>query len=155
MPSDNLPNQTYRSAIKVHKKKELNEICHWASFAEGEGFKPPIPERGIPDFESSAIDHSANLPIKRGPWCWHLWPSVRKVKWNLNLPIKQGPSKLLAIGRTWGRSSRRDEPSRFYSKADAKVRQLFELAKLSYENFKNIWLCQRKVVPLHAVKRST
>ena len=32
------------------------------SFAEGEGFKPPIPERGIPDFESSAIDHSANLP---------------------------------------------------------------------------------------------
>ena len=32
-------------------------------FAEGEGFKPPIPERGIPDFESSAIDHSANLPI--------------------------------------------------------------------------------------------
>ena len=35
-----------------------------ALFAEGEGFKPPIPERGIPDFESSAIDHSANLPIK-------------------------------------------------------------------------------------------
>ena len=33
-----------------------------APFAEGEGFKPPIPERGIPDFESSAIDHSANLP---------------------------------------------------------------------------------------------
>ncbi len=34
-----------------------------APFAEGEGFKPPIPERGIPDFESSAIDHSANLPV--------------------------------------------------------------------------------------------
>ena len=34
-------------------------------FAESEGFKPPIPERGIPDFESSAIDHSANSPIKR------------------------------------------------------------------------------------------
>ena len=34
-----------------------------ALFAEGEGFKPPIPERGIPDFDSSAIDHSANLPI--------------------------------------------------------------------------------------------
>ena len=30
--------------------------------AESEGFKPPIPERGIPDFESSAIVHSANLP---------------------------------------------------------------------------------------------
>ena len=35
-------------------------ICH--IFAEGEGFKPPIPERGIPDFESSAFGHSANLP---------------------------------------------------------------------------------------------
>ena len=35
--------------------------------AEGEGFKPPIPEKGIPDFESSAIDHSANLPNKRTP----------------------------------------------------------------------------------------
>ena len=34
-----------------------------ALLAEGEGFKPPIPERGIPDFESSAIDHSANLPF--------------------------------------------------------------------------------------------
>ena len=33
-----------------------------ASFAEDEGFKPPIPERVIPDFESSAFDHSANLP---------------------------------------------------------------------------------------------
>ena len=38
-----------------------------APLAEGEGFKPPIPERGIPDFESSAIDHSANLPIKYVP----------------------------------------------------------------------------------------
>ena len=35
---------------------------HVCVLAEGEGFKPPIPERGIPDFESSAIDHSANLP---------------------------------------------------------------------------------------------
>ena len=33
------------------------------AFAESEGFKPPIPERGIPDFESSAIDHSANSPV--------------------------------------------------------------------------------------------
>ena len=36
--------------------------------AEGEGFKPPIPERGIPDFESSAIDHSANLPRHLEPF---------------------------------------------------------------------------------------
>ena len=33
------------------------------SFAESEGFKPPIPERGIPDFESSAFGHSANFPF--------------------------------------------------------------------------------------------
>ena len=32
-------------------------------FAEGEGFKPPIPAMGIPDFESSAFGHSANLPF--------------------------------------------------------------------------------------------
>ena len=31
--------------------------------AESEGFKPPIPEKGIPDFESSAIVHSANSPL--------------------------------------------------------------------------------------------
>ena len=31
--------------------------------AEGEGFKPPIPVMGIPDFESSAFGHSANLPF--------------------------------------------------------------------------------------------
>ena len=31
--------------------------------AEEEGFKPPIPERGIPDFESSAFGHSAILPL--------------------------------------------------------------------------------------------
>ena len=30
--------------------------------AEDEGFKPPIRERRIPDFESSAFGHSANLP---------------------------------------------------------------------------------------------
>ena len=32
------------------------------TIAEGEGFKPPIPVMGIPDFESSAFGHSANLP---------------------------------------------------------------------------------------------
>ena len=37
---------------------------HASSFilAEDEGFKPPIPVMGIPDFESSAFGHSANLP---------------------------------------------------------------------------------------------
>ena len=35
--------------------------------AEGEGFKPPIPAMGIPDFESSAFGHSANLPFQPAP----------------------------------------------------------------------------------------
>ena len=36
----------------------------WGLFlAESEGFKPPIPGKGIPDFESSAFGHSANSPF--------------------------------------------------------------------------------------------
>ena len=54
--------------------------------AESEGFKPPIPERGIPDFESSAFGHSANLPIKQVPTSLLVWPSMRKVQ-ELNLPF--------------------------------------------------------------------
>ena len=38
--------------------------------AESEGFKPPIPVMGIPDFESSAFGHSANFPKKYG---WKLF----------------------------------------------------------------------------------
>ena len=52
--------------IKAQKRTIIGSLLR-APFAEGEGFKPPIPERGIPDFESSAIDHSANLPVKRMP----------------------------------------------------------------------------------------
>ena len=37
-------------------------LCY-LTFAEDEGFKPPIPIMGIPDFESSAFGHSANLPF--------------------------------------------------------------------------------------------
>ena len=48
---------------KVSTKKEKKSVATSSLFAEGEGFKPPIPEKGIPDFESSAIDHSANLPF--------------------------------------------------------------------------------------------
>ena len=36
---------------------------HSFILAEDEGFKPPIPVMGIPDFESSAFGHSANLPF--------------------------------------------------------------------------------------------
>ena len=42
--------------------KRNNSFGLVKTLAEDEGFKPPIPERGIPDFESSAFDHSANLP---------------------------------------------------------------------------------------------
>ena len=42
--------------------EEGNRTGSLLFYAESEGFKPPIPERGIPDFESSAIDHSANSP---------------------------------------------------------------------------------------------
>ena len=38
---------------------------HSFILAEDEGFKPPIPVMGIPDFESSAFGHSANLPLTR------------------------------------------------------------------------------------------
>ena len=60
-----------KALVIRHKKREpwgsLSVLIaeSEAPFAEGEGFKPPIPERGIPDFESSAIDHSANLPMLR------------------------------------------------------------------------------------------
>ncbi len=46
------------------KKKGVHNITCRTPLAESEGFKPPIPERGIPDFESSAIVHSANSPSR-------------------------------------------------------------------------------------------
>ena len=62
-------NSAYNGFGKWKKRTVGSPLCKWLvavclpRFAEGEGFKPPIPERGIPDFESSAIDHSANLPF--------------------------------------------------------------------------------------------
>ncbi len=50
------------AAISYYLSPQGNAYWLIYDFAEDEGFKPPIPERGIPDFESSAIDHSANLP---------------------------------------------------------------------------------------------
>ena len=47
----------------MEKKKRVTFRGYSFFPAESEGFKPPIPERGIPDFESSAIDHSANSPL--------------------------------------------------------------------------------------------
>ena len=42
--------------------------------AESEGFKPPIPVMGIPDFESSAFGHSANFPKNYG---WELFLLIK------------------------------------------------------------------------------
>ena len=60
-------NRTY-GGVRGRKTKVGRKLLRFPPtrfLAESEGFKPPIPERGIPDFESSAIDHSANSPIKR------------------------------------------------------------------------------------------
>ena len=53
--------QAFQRPIYIQKPDDFRHPAF--QLAESEGFKPPIPERGIPDFESSAIDHSANLPI--------------------------------------------------------------------------------------------
>ena len=49
--------------LKTNKKLGSHPVTSQFNKAEGEGFKPPIPGKGIPDFESSAFGHSANLPI--------------------------------------------------------------------------------------------
>ena len=50
---------TARNGIKMGTRLG----SHFTFLAESEGFKPPIPGKGIPDFESSAFGHSANSPV--------------------------------------------------------------------------------------------
>ena len=50
------------AGCKNKKKTGLPDYMGSPVCAEDEGFKPPIPKEGIPDFESSAFGHSANLP---------------------------------------------------------------------------------------------
>ena len=59
-----LPMERTKKALSMYKDSTtlIILITNGIFSAEGEGFKPPIPERGIPDFESSAFGHSANLP---------------------------------------------------------------------------------------------
>ena len=59
--------------------------------AEGEGFKPPVPIKSTPDFESSAIDHSANLPY----YC------VQRYEISVSCPSDWGEK--LGFGAVWGR----------------------------------------------------
>ena len=65
---------TPRTSACLHEKWETSHRLPplLKLLAEGEGFKPPIPVMGIPDFESSAFGHSANLPLS--PWA----PPIRK-----------------------------------------------------------------------------
>ena len=65
---------TPRTSACLHEKGETSHRMPplLKLLAEGEGFKPPIPVMGIPDFESSAFGHSANLPLS--PWA----PPIRK-----------------------------------------------------------------------------
>ena len=53
----------FRKLLTINEKRKPSSDFLFDLKAEDEGFKPPIPERGIPDFESSAFGHSANLPI--------------------------------------------------------------------------------------------
>ena len=53
----------FRKLLTINEKRKPSSDFLFDLKAEDEGFKPPIPERGIPDFEPSAFGHSANLPI--------------------------------------------------------------------------------------------
>ena len=52
----------FRNLLTINEKRKPSSDFLFNLKAEEEGFKPPIPERGIPDFESSAFGHSAILP---------------------------------------------------------------------------------------------
>ena len=52
----------FRNLLTINAKRKPSSDFLFDLKAEEEGFKPPIPERGIPDFESSAFGHSAILP---------------------------------------------------------------------------------------------
>ena len=52
----------FRNLLTINEKRKPASDFLFDLKAEEEGFKPPIPERGIPDFESSAFGHSAILP---------------------------------------------------------------------------------------------
>lgn len=51
--------------LGLTKNKRADIHVYICFRAEDEGFKPPIPKSGIPDFESSAFGHSANLPLTK------------------------------------------------------------------------------------------
>ena len=57
------PQRLSKKEVPEILKKEFHNVVRRTPMAESEGFKPPIPGKGIPDFESSAFGHSANLPF--------------------------------------------------------------------------------------------
>ena len=58
----------------------------WGLFflAESEGFKPPIPGKGIPDFESSAFGPSSNSPFAAAKVIILLETTKRICNFNIN-----------------------------------------------------------------------
>ena len=78
------------------KKGNLYRVPIINNLAESEGFKPPIPEKGIPDFESSAIDHSANSPSKRTPTSNTRLAEREESQSGLNSPSKRIFLRVLA-----------------------------------------------------------
>ena len=55
---------TLGSLPKQYRTKQKKGIKPFCCLAEGEGFEPPDP-RGSSVFKTDAIDHSANLPLRR------------------------------------------------------------------------------------------
>ena len=71
-------------------------------FAESEGFKPPIPGKGIPDFESSAFGHSANFPIADAK-VMHFYETTKIIL--ENLPYRRIYSKEILFRRLFSCSA--------------------------------------------------
>lgn len=60
--SKEIKSQTLKHQPFKPTKTQKGRVKTLPNSAESEGFKPPIPVMGIPDFESSAFGHSANFP---------------------------------------------------------------------------------------------
>ena len=57
-----VPSRHNLRKLNQYNKRNPATMARFLLLAEGEGFKPPIPIKSIPDFESGAFDHSANFP---------------------------------------------------------------------------------------------
>lgn len=72
--SKEIKSQTLKNQSFKPQKAKKGRVKTLPNSAESEGFKPPIPVMGIPDFESSAFGHSANFPKNYG---WKLFLLIK------------------------------------------------------------------------------